>query len=202
MVKDNSPETLANFINCLSILENNTFLLYKDIAEKVEAPLVKSFLMQIAIDSQKHSVILKGVTESIAKPKSKTRDCEKKIGQSWQIVNDVFKGIKDTKKIPSGDFPKLIEKLTVLESIMGEEYYMFVQMKTLEILRKEINQIYRIDLGSVKKLFLKIIQDEETHRELLGKTIALIRPEDEMDSAPVVKYQNPDSWYRPMPPTT
>jgi len=33
---------------------------------------------------------------------------------------------------------------------MGEEYYMFVQLKTLELMMKEINQLYSIDLGSVK----------------------------------------------------
>jgi rubrerythrin len=44
---------------------------------------------------------------------------------------------------------------------------MFVQLKTLELMMKEINQIYNIDLGSVKKIFLNIIRYEETHRELL-----------------------------------
>jgi hypothetical protein len=48
--------------------------------------------------------------------------------------------VKNKTKIPSGDFPKLAEKLTVLESVLGEEYCMFVQLKTLELMMKEINQ--------------------------------------------------------------
>ena len=202
MAASNDPKALASFINCLSFLENNTYLLYKDLADKVEAPLVRSFLLQIAIDSQKHSIALKGVAESIAKPSDNIKECEKKIGATWRIVETLLRDVKGKKKIPSGDFPKLVEKLTVLESVMGEEYYMFVQLKTLQGMMKEINQIYNIDLGSVKKIFLNIIRDEETHRELLEKIKMLVTPETELDTAPVVKYQNPDAWSRPLPDTT
>jgi rubrerythrin len=201
MTVNSDPKTLANFINCLSLLESNTYLLYKELADKVEAPLVQSFLLQIAIDSKKHSIALKGVAESIAKPDGKVKDCAKKIGESWRIVETLLKAVKGKKKIPSGDFQKLAEKLTVLESILGEEYYMFVQLKTLELMMKEINQLYNIDLGSVKKIFLNIIRDEETHRELLEKIKTLVTPETELDTAPVVKYQNPDAWSRALPDT-
>jgi rubrerythrin len=202
MATSNDPKTLASFINCLSLLEENTHLLYKELADNVEAPLVRSFLLQIAIDSQKHSIALKGVAESIAKPDGNMKECEKKIGESWRIVETLLKNIREKKKIPSGDFPKLVEKLTILESILGEEYYMFVQLKTLELMMKEINQIYNIDLGSVKKIFLNIIRDEETHRELLEKIKTLVTSETKLDTAPVVKYQNPDAWSRPLPDTT
>jgi rubrerythrin len=195
---NSNPKTLASFINCLSLLESNTYVLYKELADKVETPLVRSFLLQIAIDSHKHSLTLKGVAESIAKPSDNLKDCEKKIGESWRIVETLLKDIKGEKTIPSGDFPKLAEKLSVLESILGEEYYMFIQLKTLKVMMKEINQIYNIDLGSVKKIFLNIIRDEETHRELIEKIKNLVTPETKLDTAPVVKYQNPDAWSRPL----
>jgi rubrerythrin len=198
----NDAKTLANLINCLSLLERNTYLLYNELADKVEAPLVSSFLLQIAIDSQKHSIALKGVADSVAKPDGNLKDCEKKIGDTWRIVEKLLKEVKGKKKIPSGDFPKLVEKLVVLESVLGEEYYMFVQLKTLELMMKEINQLYDIDLGSVKKIFLNIIRDEETHRELLERIKTLVKPETELDTAPVVKYQNPDAWSRPLPSTS
>jgi rubrerythrin len=79
---------------------------------------------------------------------------------------------------------------------------MFVQLKTLELMMKEINQFYNIDLGSVKKIFLNIIRDEETHRELLEKAKTLVTPKTKVDTMPVVKYQNPDAWSRPLPETS
>ena len=202
MTTNDNPKTLAGFINCLSLLEHNTYLLYKDLVDKVEAPLVNSLLLQIAIDSQKHSILLKGVADSIAKSDVSLKDCEKKIGESWRIVETLLKNVKGRTKIPSGDFPKLAKKLTILESVLGEEYYIFIQLKTLEVMMKEINQLYNIDLGSVKKIFLNIIRDEETHRELLERIETLVKPENKLDTAPVVKYKNPDAWSRPLPDTT
>jgi len=196
-----NPKTLANFINCLSLLERNTYLLYQEIADKIEVPLVKSFLLQIALDSQKHSISLKGIAESIANPEGNLKDCQKNTGETWRMVDVILKDVKGKTRIVSGNFTKLAERLSVLESVMGEEYYMFVQLKTLEFMIKEINQIYSIDLGSVKKIFLNIIRDEETHRELLEKIKTLVKPKTKVDTAPVVKYQNPDAWSRPLPET-
>jgi hypothetical protein len=50
---------------------------------------------------------------------------------------------------------------------MDEEYYIFVQLKTLELMVKEINQMYNIDLRSAKSIFINIISDEDRHREIL-----------------------------------
>jgi rubrerythrin len=76
---------------------------------------------------------------------------------------------------------------------MGEEYYVFVQLKTLELMMKEINQLCKIDLGSVKKLFLNIIRDQETHRQLFKKNKKIITPRQKIYGTPDVKYQNPDA---------
>ena len=141
MTTNGNPKTLANFINCLSRLEHNTYLLYQEIADKIEVPLVKSFLLQIALDSQKHSISLKGIAESIAKPEGNLKDCQKNTGGTWRMVDVILKGVKGKTRIVSGDFMKLAERLSVLDSVMGEEYYMFVQLKTLEFMIKEINQI-------------------------------------------------------------
>jgi rubrerythrin len=73
-----------------------------------------------------------------------------------------------------------------------------VQLSTLELLVNEINKNYDVDLGSLKTVFTGIINDEEHHRELLGKARELIENRREKPvSAPFVKYQNPDAWIRP-----
>ena len=94
MTKSNNPKTFASFINCLSLLENNTSLLYKHLADKVEVPLVKSFLLQIATDSQKHAIILKGIGETITEPQGKSNECQKKMGEFWRIVETILREIK------------------------------------------------------------------------------------------------------------
>jgi rubrerythrin len=202
MTKNNDPKVLADFINCLSILENDTFHLYAALSEKIELPLVKSLLLAIAEDSLKHSTLLKGVAESITKTKETPKDCAKKTGEAWRLLANFSKKIAAKEKFSEEQMSQLSVKLAFLESIIGEEYYVFVQMKTLEFMMKEINQIYSIDLGSLKSIFTRIINDEEHHREMLGTIKGILERKPEPSNNPVVKYQNPDSWISSLPPTS
>ena len=72
-------ESIADFLRCASILEERAYLLYKSLADKVNLPLINSLLLHIAFDSRKHSIILKGISESIAKQNKQPRDCEKRL---------------------------------------------------------------------------------------------------------------------------
>jgi len=202
MTKSNDPKVLADFINCLGILENDTFLLYKALSNKIELPLVKSLLRAIAEDSLKHSTLLKGVAESITKAKETPKDCEKKTGEAWRLIANFTKEIAAKEKFSEEEMSQLWDKLAFFESIIGEEYYVFVQMKTLDLMMKEINQIYNIDLGSLKSIFTRIINDEEHHREMLGTIKGILERHSEPSNTPVVKYQNPDSWISSLPPTS
>jgi len=202
MTKNNDPKVLADFINCLGILENDTFLLYKALSNKIELPLVKSLLRAIAEDSLKHSTLLKGVAESITEAKETPKDCEKKTGEAWRLIANFTKEIAAKEKFSEEEMSQLSDKLAFFESIVGEEYYVFVQMKTLDLMMKEINQIYNIDLGSLKSIFTRIINDEEHHREMLGTIKGILERHPELNNTPVVKYQNPDSWISPHPPTS
>ena len=202
MTKSNDPKVLADFINCLGILENDTFLLYTALSNKIELPLVKSLLRAIAEDSLKHSTLLKGVAESITEAKETPKDCEKKTGEAWRLIANFTKEIAAKEKFSKEEMSQLWDKLAFFESIIGEEYYVFVQMKTLDLMMKEINQIYNIDLGSLKSIFTRIINDEEHHREMLGTIKGILERHSEPSNTPVVKYQNPDSWISSLPPTS
>ena len=202
MTKNNDPKVLADFINCLGILENDTFLLYTALSNKIELPLVKSLLRAIAEDSLKHSTLLKGVAESITEAKETPKDCEKKTGEAWRLIANFTKEIAAKEKFSEEEMSQLWDKLAFFESILGEEYYVFVQMKTLDLMMKEINQIYNIDLGSLKSIFTRIINDEEHHREMLGTIKGILQRHSEPSNTPVVKYQNPDSWISSLPPTS
>ena len=202
MTKNNDPKVLADFINCLGILENDSFLLYTALSNKIELPLVKSLLRAIAEDSLKHSTLLKGVAESITEAKETPKDCEKKTGEAWRLIANFTKEIAAKEKFSEEEMSQLWDKLAFFESIIGEEYYVFVQMKTLDLMMKEINQIYNIDLGSLKSIFTRIINDEEHHREMLGTIKGILERHSEPSNTPVVKYQNPDSWISSLPPTS
>jgi hypothetical protein len=191
----NSPKVVAEYLCCLSILEENTSLLYRNLANKVESPrLVKSLLLSISQDSSKHATLIKGIADGIFDSNVKPKQCAKKLGDVWSTVNDCLYEVTN-EEIETSSFQELLSVLNGLESNLCEEYYIFVQMQTLQFMVKEINQIYDINLEGVKHIFESIINDEERHRELLITVRDMI--EDSLpkrNNTPTVKYQNPDAW--------
>jgi rubrerythrin len=202
MTKMNDAKVIANYLHCLSILENNTSLLYQKLSEKTGMPLVKTLLLSIAQDSSKHSVLLNGIADSIAVSKEKAKDCAKRLGETWRVVDTFLQEITSGERMSRMELGQLTEKLTILESSLAEEYYIFVQMKTLHHMVKEINQLYNINLERTKNIFMSIIKDEEHHRELLATTKDILSENEPQspDSTPKIKYQNPDSWIQSLPP--
>jgi len=196
-------ESVADFLRCASILEERAYLLYKSLADKVNLPLINSLMLHIAFDSRKHSIILKGISESIAKPRKQHKDCEKKLflGRTWTIIEHLAGEIAGKESMPRDHMSSLVEKLMLLESTVGEEYYILVQLKTLQYMTKEIREIYNVDLEDLKGILETIIRDEETHRELLSKMKKILVGKEKQteDIAPAVKYKNPNAWSRSMP---
>jgi len=196
-------ESVADFLRCASILEERAYLLYKSLADKMNLPLINSLLLHIAFDSRKHSITLKGISESIFKQKKQPRDCEKKLffGRTWTAIERLAGEIARKERIPTEHMSSLIEKLMLLERTVGEEYYILVQLKTLEYMTREIRETYNVDLEDLKDILETIIRDEETHRELLAKMKKILVGEEKQteDIAPTVKYKNPNAWSRPMP---
>jgi rubrerythrin len=189
MSKPNSQQNMAEFINCLSLLETSTSLLYKSISEKVQWPLIKKLLNEITLDSEKHANILKSISESIGQPVAKQKDCAKKIGESWLVLSVLEREIAEMKKIGFDEVPRLAKKLAVLESVMGEEYLVLVELKTLQYMSKQINQLYPMDLSKFKGVFTKIINEEEHHREILESIQQLIAKDEKVEYNPVVSFK-------------
>jgi len=196
-------ESIADFLRCASILEERAYLLYKSLADKVNLPLINSLMLHIAFDSRKHSVLLKGISESITKLRKQPKDCEKKLflGRTWTIIEHLAGEIARKERIPRKHLSSLVEKLMLLERTVGEEYYILVQLKTLRYMTREIREIYNVDLEDLKDILETIIRDEEIHRELLSKMKKILIGEEKQidDIAPAVKYKNPNAWSRAMP---
>jgi rubrerythrin len=191
-------ESVADFLHCASVLEERAYLLYKSLADKVDLPLINSLLLHIAYDSRKHSVILKGIGKSIAKPKKQSKHCEKNLffGGTWAVIERLAGEIATKERIPQERISSLVEKLMLLERTVGEEYYILVQLKTLDYMTREIRETYNVDLEDLKDILETIISDEETHRELLAKMKKILIGKEKRaeDEAPRIKYKSPDSW--------
>jgi len=197
-MSNNEADKIAEYLNCQSILENQTSLLYGALCNKVDLPLVKTLLKEIELDSQKHSIMLSGVSNSFRQPKGKIKECQKN-NPTLKTITNFIKDLAKIDKVSSENLPKLSEILITLESQMGEEYYMLIQMQTLERMTAFINEKYSVDLTKIKKIFLKIITDEERHIEILQTINQLTGEKKQESNVPFVKFQNPDSWFQATP---
>jgi rubrerythrin len=196
-------ESIADFLHCASLLEERAYSLYKNLADKVNLPLVNALLLHIAYDSRKHSVLLKGITGSIAKPKKQPKNYEKKLffGKTWTLIENLAEEIAKEQRIPKKSLASLVKKLMLLESTVGQEYYILVQLKTLQYMTREIRETYNVDIKDLRDILATIIKDEEIHRKLLSKMkkILLGKEKQTEDEAPQVKYKSPDSWTAHIP---
>ena len=187
---------IAEYLNCQSILESQTSLLYSVLSSKIEVPLIKTLLKEIEFDTKKHAILLKGISESLKQTKGTEKECSKN-SLTLQTINKLLKEIEKIDKLGSEDLRKISEIFITLESQMGEEYYILVQMKTLERMTTIINQDYAIDLTKVKGIFLKIIRDEERHIEVLETIKQMTAEKEQPNNSPLVRFQNPDAWFKP-----
>lgn len=196
MTSMKGPKAFADYINCLSILENNTAQLYYVLSNQTEIPLAKTLLLNIALDSTKHSTILRGISNSLSTSKKDPKDCAKNLGDVWRTVDYLKREVTRTQNGSKLELSQLAEKLSVLESSLGEEYHVFVQMENLEYLSKEINQFYNVNLDSIRKIINSIIRDEEHHRELLSTIKQLLDQggKESLDNTPTMRFQSPDAW--------
>ena len=199
-MRKSKKDNIADSLWCDSVFEERTYLLYKNLADSVDLPFIKSLLLHIAYDSQKHSAILTGISQSIGESKVKTKDCEKRLRASWTVIDDISNEIANEKKTLAESLPSLAKKLSLLESSMGEEYYALARMKTLQAMTDLIRKNYSVDLEDLKDVFETIIKDEETHLDLLAKIKKFLAGQQvkKVDTTPAVKYQNPNTWRRPV----
>jgi len=186
---------VAGFLYCSSSLEERTFALYRTLSDKIQNPLMKSLFLYIAYDSLKHSLIMRGIAESVSQSKPKAGDCEKKLKRVWEKIVAFHEEISKCQKLSDAELSSLARDLAGFENSLSEEYVVLVQLKTLEYMAKQVAQLYKVDLASLKSIFEWIIKDEENHREILTSIEELFTSEETAkDTTPIVRYQHPEAW--------
>ena len=197
----NSEKDAVRFLNCCSVLEEETFQLYHTLARKINYVDVKSLLIGLAYDSLKHSKIVGELSKNIVKPELQVKDCKKQLGQLWKNIYGLSEKILKSEKILDDDLPSLLKDLANLEDQVSERYEIFLQPKTLQFITREISSNAHADLETSKSIFEGLIRDKDNHRDTLIAIIyyfATRELEMAKDNTPIVKYQNPDGWSRPL----
>ena len=185
----NSTENIAQFLFCLSALEEKTFQLYDELEKKVEIPFAKSAFSTLAQESHKHSLMLKEASKGFADVHFGEKDCKKGLGETWTHVIRLIESIKKSDFFESEELLKLAKNLAVIEYSFIEEYSIMVKLKTLQFMSKEISKSYEIDLEKIKNVLETIIDDEESHQKILNElNIFLSRRKDDTNKSLILKF--------------
>lgn len=155
-------QDIAKMFLCSSILEEHISKAYQSLADRVTNLQVSRLLSIISVDSKKHSVLLKLLSETIQKVTVDEMECEKIFGASWKVVDDLAK--TEVYSVPEKmDLPTLIKGMSTLESYMGEEYMTSAHLVLAKLAAEEIG----LELNTIKVLIDWIIQDEERHAKII-----------------------------------
>jgi rubrerythrin len=166
-----TKEYIANYLHCSGILEEKVADAYASFADRTKNPTIKTLLLFIALDSQKHSRILKTLSQGITKTEPTTEKCQEILGKAWKtsIIQAQQETLKK-QKITSKELASLIDKMVNFESFVGEEYLTTLHLKTLELIAKD----KEIDSISLKKILEWIVEDEERHEIIMARIKILI----------------------------
>jgi rubrerythrin len=151
----------------LALMEKELYELYTNLSSKVEDLSARTLFSYIATDSLKHSTILATIIDEVDGQKTREIDCDVNILYNIEMIKSLSKDTSQTRRISQEEVILLID---------GQE------------------KNDDTDLN----IFNLIIGDEERHQKILASIIRLFDNKMTFKSnTPIVKYQNPDSWYVP-----
>ncbi|MCW3997942.1 MAG: hypothetical protein NWF10_05160 [Candidatus Bathyarchaeota archaeon] len=191
--KRGSSKDIADFLHCLSFLENRTSTLYKKLSDKTVNSAFSDSFLKISQNTKKHSETLDEIAKKISRPRIGDKECAKRLATAFKSIEKVTKKIKHKKLLSNEDLSEII---SILEGSLGEESYMLIQAKTFLAMAPQISRLYGVHLENFKKLLYSIVADEEAHMEMFENIkVAIDKKLSKKEaSAPTVKYKNPDSW--------
>lgn len=199
MANSNRPKLAKSYLNCLSMIENNTSVLYTAIADRVELEPAKTIFLSIANDTQKHSALLKDICEAVARPKRKTKSNAKKLDEVFDVSYTIYREIIKKEKITVEELPALVEKLAFLENVLGAKY-VFALSKTSKVHPKRTSKQQGLNFDNFPEFFTQIIRGKENHRQLLGTVIELIecKKQEKAEVTPIVSILPSDAMITPI----
>jgi rubrerythrin len=178
----------------LGLIEKELYQLYTNLSEKVEDLAAKSLFAYIATDSLKHSTVLVAIIEEAGGSRVKEHDCDENIRYNIALITSLSKDVSKRQLIAREELIPMIDTLVGFESLLYDEYSKAFNLETTRFVKDEQTKPTEFDLN----IFNLIVNDEDLHKRILSSIVRHCdRKLDFQNNAPIIKYQNPDSWYVP-----
>ena len=171
-------------------LEKELYQLYSRISKKVDDLAAKTLFSYLANDSLKHSRILAIMIGEFNVSKVREQDCDQNILYTRRLLRSHTNDLKKRGNISLDELEPLIDAFLGIENLLFTEYKKAFHLEYTNFDARELKNNADINI------FNLIVDDEDRHQKILSTILTL--NDNKMSykgNSPVVKYQNPDSWY-------
>jgi hypothetical protein len=185
----------AQYLKCCNKLEMEAFKLYETFSKKINQP-ENCFILGIAYDSLKCAKIIQGILDYIDTPETEKTNPKKNFAELTDSVSAFTNKVSKINSIDNEVASEILKELVTLEDQLTEAYTEYLQSSSIRVMSDEFSKL-QVNLDKFKKLFETFADEKQKHKETMIEITCYFdtrETERLRHAAPVVKYQNPDSW--------
>uniref|UniRef100_A0A7C4FGH4 Rubrerythrin diiron-binding domain-containing protein n=1 Tax=Ignisphaera aggregans TaxID=334771 RepID=A0A7C4FGH4_9CREN len=160
------PELLKKILRCSIELEKKVAMVYIKLSNKVSDPAIRVLFEVIALESDKHAVILERIV-SLSNLMSQSISCREFLGSLYIGLEQVEEYLNTKIQLDLEELRKLLESLVIVEGFVGEETYHKLLIPLIKDFISEGN--------FVSMLVDKIILDEKFHEEAVKSVLSFLQ---------------------------
>lgn len=185
----------AQYLKCCAQLELEAFNLYGTFSKKINQP-ENCFVLGFAYDSLKCAKIIQGILDYIEAPETEKTNPKKNFSDLISSVSIFSKKVSKINSVDNEVASEILKELVTLEDQLTEAYTEYSKSSAIKVLSDEFSKL-QVNLDKFKKLFEFFADEKQKHKETMIEIASYFdtrETERLRHAAPVVKYQNPDSW--------
>lgn len=185
----------AQYLKCCTQLELEAFNLYETFSKKINQP-ENCFILGFAYDSLKCAKIIQGILDYIEVPETEKTNPKKNFAELTSSVSAFTIKVSKINSIDNEVASEILKELVTLEDQLTEAYTDYMQSSAIRVMAEEFSKL-QVNLDKFKKLFETFVGEKQKHKETIIEIACYFDTRENerlRHAAPVVKYQNPDSW--------
>ncbi len=186
----------VEYLSYCVVLEEQMFSLYNNLVNKMRSPELSNIVVGLAYDCLKHAKIIEELLKPIPKIAVDLNECEGMQIKAWNEIRNCLSGLSEVNYIRQDILPDFLKSLTNVEDTMADIYASFLKSKLADDFTCVVSCVIPATKENLTFIMNSMIEDNLKHRAMLIEAVYFFnknRCKNEAN-APVVRYQNPDSW--------
>ncbi len=191
-------EESTQYLRCFAAIETECFNLYSNLSKKINHP-ESSFILGIAYDSLKCSKISQAILDCFDQTDPENVKTKKDLTDLAAELSTFSKEIQRINCLNYQSSCEVLKELTKIEKLLTDTYSSYAQSSAIKAIAQEVTKYTNVNVDNFAKVFQKIAEEKERHREELIEIIYALEQTEAnrlRQITPVIKYQNPDAWIR------